>query len=248
MSNSKAKFDLENQLGAYSATKPENWSAHLKRWPIYAAATGAALAMATSADAGTIMTGYSGSSVTRPGSGSGYAGNFLDFDISGNPGPVPPGWMMVAGGPAWGFASVEGADGLSFATAWFWLDRFGRGQSITSHVHFGTSGVVRDVGNPYGPGWGGTANGGSGYAGFRIPASTANASGYDLGWIQLTWLSSMGNGVPTELIAGDWGLNTTPNMPIQAGVPEPGTMALSLLALGASGILAWRKRRRSGAQ
>jgi hypothetical protein len=258
MPQSNAKFDLEAQLASYAATKPENWSAHLKRWPIYAAATGAALAMATSADAGTIVSGTSGSYVSIPG------GAPLSFNIPGFSSPVQVGWLFGSASQwtSGGWARAGLSARMSFAgyrssSGQFWLNRFSRGQSITNSMQFSHWGLVRAASawvtssggrGTMQAGWPGTANGGGGYAGFRLPAGSTASGGpaYNLGWIQLTWLSSMGNGVPTELIAGNWAVDTTPGEPINAGnAPEPGTMALSLLACGAAGIAAWRKARKA---
>lgn len=46
-----------------------------------------------------------------------------------------------------------------------------------------------------------------------------------------------------ELDAFAWGYETDPDVPIAAGIPEPGTLAA--LALGAAAALAGRRRVRS---
>jgi hypothetical protein len=83
-----------------------------------------------------------------------------------------------------------------------------------------------------------------GFAGFRL-------SNGDLGWIELEWWNGTIPNFPGKLEAFGWAINTTPGEGIYAGtlnavkaVPEPGTLALSLLAFGAAGIAAWRKTRR----
>jgi LPXTG-motif cell wall-anchored protein len=59
-----------------------------------------------------------------------------------------------------------------------------------------------------------------------------------------------GSGFPTQLEVISWAYNDVAGAPIEAGqttevgaTPEPSTAALGLLALGAAGILALRKRR-----
>jgi hypothetical protein len=58
----KSNTVLENDLNAYSGSATvggaANWRRHLRNWPSYAAAAGSALALATAADANTIV--YSG--------------------------------------------------------------------------------------------------------------------------------------------------------------------------------------------
>ncbi|HLH20416.1 MAG TPA: PEP-CTERM sorting domain-containing protein [Bryobacteraceae bacterium] len=88
------------------------------------------------------------------------------------------------------------------------------------------------------------ASGVPGYAGFKL------ANG-DIGWIQLTWSSQAGNRFPDRLAFGNWAVSTAGG--ILAGTtipaaPEPGTFPLALLACGAAGIAAWRKRRAAAAQ
>lgn len=64
------------------------------------------------------------------------------------------------------------------------------------------------------------------------------------GWVQLQVTN---NGNPTSINAVNWAYNDVSGESIAAGegagVPEPGTAALSLLAFGSAGVLAWRRRR-----
>src|SRR5579883_3569936 len=61
---SKRKSNLAGQLAAYAAAAPPSGrSAHLGRWPLYAAAAGAALATASSADA-SVITGNFGTFIS----------------------------------------------------------------------------------------------------------------------------------------------------------------------------------------
>jgi hypothetical protein len=59
---------------------------------------------------------------------------------------------------------------------------------------------------------------------------------------------------PNELTVLDYAYDNTPGEAIDAGdtgtsaTPEPDSVALGLLALGASGILSWRRRRTEAAE
>jgi MYXO-CTERM domain-containing protein len=82
----------------------------------------------------------------------------------------------------------------------------------------------------------------NGFLGFE------NAAG-DLGWMQVQ-VSFDSGGFPTQLEVISWAYNDVAGAAIDAGqtsessaTPEPSTAALGLLALGAAGILALRKRR-----
>ena len=66
--------------------------------------------------------------------------------------------------------------------------------------------------------------------------------GFQYGWIGVI-ATNLGGGPPTNNIALDafaWGYETEPGVPIAAGAPEPGSLAL--LAFGAAGACARRRR------
>jgi hypothetical protein len=111
------------------------------------------------------------------------------------------------------------------------------GSAIPSVTHRSFEGLIHTR-NATGGVRGEWSSGVPGFAGFET-------GGGDFGWIELEWTGTPA-GYPAMLEALGWGINTVPGEPIYAGetaAPEPGTVALSLLALGAAGILAWRKRR-----
>ncbi len=266
----RSKITLAGRLDNYAASaktsvRAQDWSAHLKRWPIYAAATGAALAVTTSADANTIVTGFSGVGIQAPNSQNTYANR----GTTGTVGPVGTksfGFYLhltfqqhtsVSGSTTYGHTQgkvvinssvVSRLGTMKFATSSGYLRQFNAGAPIGSGANFGTSGLVKfgkratSSGNVTSS----TSSGNfahTGFAGFRL-------SNGDFGWIQLEWIGTPANSnMPYGIEALGWGIETDGSS-INAGqtttasaTPEPGTLPLSLLALGAVGIVTWRKRR-----
>lgn len=80
------------------------------------------------------------------------------------------------------------------------------------------------------------------YLGFEL------ANG-DLGWLKVILSDRNSDGFPDQLQVVDYAYNTVAGQSILAGdtgqsaTPEPGTASLGLLAFGAAGILALRRRR-----
>jgi LPXTG-motif cell wall-anchored protein len=217
------------------------WKQHLGNWGAYAAAAGAALAMSTNASASIIssipgltvsLTPGPATTVFRVG-GIGEVLSVVDRKLTANRrtsheaevGPASLGPHLnfkvsssgaahyVAGQPILAAGSVS-----SSADLWRIINSTRRGRTI------GISGN-------FGPGFS------NGFVGFE------NAAG-DLGWLQVHVALDGRIPVGAELIA--WAYNDVAGAPINAGqttTPEPSTAALGLLALGAAGILALRKRR-----
>jgi hypothetical protein len=216
------------------------------KWSVFAAAAGAALAMASSAEAGIIYT-HPGSPVTvslAPGTGSAYAKQ--NFAVGGAPPWVElwrnNGWQgqaTIASGynvlPDIAFARGNQGLAVNFASGQPIAGNFGQSAAMIQVTH---SGSFR----------GNFAFGQSGFVGFAFVNGSHNA---DLGWIRLKVLGT--GGVPSEIEVIDWAYNDVArNLPggsITAGegagsaTPEPSTGALALLATGAAGLLAWRRRR-----
>jgi hypothetical protein len=90
-----------------------------------------------------------------------------------------------------------------------------------------------------------------GFAGFSF--ETTGMAQKDYGWLRLEFTLG-NNGVPNKFDVIDWGYNNTGGS-ILAGqgaaapvtTPEPSTSALALLAAGAGGVLALRRRRKNAA-
>ncbi len=79
---------------------------------------------------------------------------------------------------------------------------------------------------------GGTPEGAPSYLGVRFDLGGGNQYG---------WIGVVRSGIALDAFA--WGYETEAGVPIPAGAPEPGSLAL--LALGAAGLAAGRRRRRA---
>jgi hypothetical protein len=86
-----------------------------------------------------------------------------------------------------------------------------------------------------------------GFAGIRV----TTAGGPHLGWIRIRLEDTNSDGFTNRLTVVDYAYNDVAGASIQAGdtgsapVPEPSSKAMALLAAGAIGVLAWRKRRQA---
>lgn len=80
-------------------------------------------------------------------------------------------------------------------------------------------------------------------AGF-VGVAINNAGSTNYGWIRIG-ISNDATGAPVAFTVYDWAYETEANTPITVGlIPEPSPAAgLALLAAGAAGIAAWRRRK-----
>lgn len=263
---------LDGQLRAYSAaarvSNPAgSFQRRLGHWSVYAAATGSALAMATSASASIIYCGTSNGclanspSVTAPAVGTHKliqpinldgAGHF--FNLRGSGGKSVSSTSLGAKLTAiFGLVDVLAANPIKIfdIAGHSSAKNFAAGAVITS-----AAGVQKNTGLISKKffstaGFGNFTSGKTGFAGLEIIA-TANHPSTNFGWIRLLFTES--KGVTTKLTAVDWAVQSSNGVTIHAGegvqgpsTPEPGTMALGLLASGAIGILEWKRRRRQEA-
>jgi hypothetical protein len=221
------------------ASDPRAWKNRLADWRAFAAAAGATLAATSAADAAIIY----GDPTVKPTISTSTGKTIVRFTIDGSGGNLQAfhasqkftttyggvyssHFKLLRGGIA-GHILTDGGDNAI---------NFQKGAPIGAGPFAGGAyfGGTRS-GNPIGE----FAAGVPGYAGFKLPAS----KGGGFGWMRIE-LNSQGNGV--ELIdyaynnAGG-GINADQGDPNP--VPEPGSKALALLALGSAGVLAWRKRR-----
>jgi hypothetical protein len=242
----RTQTGLKNRLDSYAKAVRENRAtgkAPRRDWWMYAAAAGSGLAMTTSAEASIVYStplnltakpGYSWHTAINGAKFTGFA------TFNGSPGP-PHGWagqatllgkaLETAGGNNVLKNFASGAKILQHATGFF-----NSGNVVKQRATY-NSGTVHSLGH--------FNEGEPGFAGIKI--------GSDFGWMELKWSqgSAPGNAIPGSLTLLGWAYETDPNTAIAAGdtgvasVPEPSTGLMGLLAAGAGGVLAWRKRRKS---
>lgn len=258
---------LEGDLEQYSASA--NAVLELERtgrrgnWMLYTAAAGSALGMASAADAAIIYSGVQNVTIDRAQFQSSTASGFKSssgygyVDLDGNafpdvylglfrsrfPGSYDSG---AAGLAAYGGVLVAGTASPAYSSA----RRLSSGATIGPGGIFdsygaGLRGVFRSgsYSTVYGQWPGGAAPGTTGFAGLYF---------YDYGgdkhyaWLRLR-LENDADGYPDKITVVDWAYQTTPDAPIRAGQEVPEPSPLGLLALGAAGVAALRRRRRAAA-
>ncbi|MCG8407711.1 MAG: PEP-CTERM sorting domain-containing protein [Phycisphaerales bacterium] len=129
------------------------------------------------------------------------------------------------------YASGNPGNELLHDGTYYLLDPLGAGQSISGAgtSWFGFALIVAEYGPPYTL----IPEGQNVYLGTRFDPG----DGFHYGWIGV-------NRIATGLQAFAWGYETDPGVPIAAGAPEPGSLAL--LAFGAAGVAGTHRRRRDG--
>jgi hypothetical protein len=252
---SHQKSSLQLRLRAWDDVASQAVSRRTDRgsrnWLLYTTAVGSALAMAT--DAGAQIIDYGGTlpAVTLN-AGQGY--------------PKYGSIFTVAGKVAFDLAGVDFASGGIVV-----LEAFGKvgmlvnASSGVQKLAFGatiSAGAGTFVAGPHavksvsGPLTYGTFSASQPrFAGikFNTGANTSSATINDPTKIHYGWIELVYDGTPdpTSITAIDWAYNEAAGQEITAGeitagetgAPEPGTAALSLLAMGAAGVLAWRRRK-----
>jgi hypothetical protein len=249
---------LTARLSDYSAitrvsAAAQNLHRRAGNWPIYAAAAGSAMAMATNASA-SIITCASNCTVSAPstfGSDPGFiqllgtaATNkrFLFAAVLG---------QQTYGGSPFTFGSVNARAGANVKL--FFTGSVGNpharnfkpGSAIGPNAtgNLGSHGIIEQKALST-SGFGNFTAGVDGYVGVQV-------QGNEYGWIKLVFTVGGESKIPSALTVISWDLDLTPNQAIGAGLeattptPEPGTMALGLLAAGAAGVTALRRRRLS---
>jgi hypothetical protein len=221
----------------------------LGNWPVYAAAAGSALAFSTSATANTIV--YNGSPSYGIGISANIDGN--EFTVRATGTPVNPSTLTefkrnVAGVVINGRSISMGAPSYPKA--------FLKGHSVTSKGNFQPANFAVlaraeiepepsfwgawGFGPPYLPRYGEVMR----YAAIRLGNG-------DLGWMNIAVRRNPLN-FPDSAAILSWAYNDVPGAPILTGetanTPEPSSLALlALLATGAAGVLAFRRRRKAAA-
>jgi hypothetical protein len=255
----RKSLELDRQLTSYSAAVRVSAAVgslrrRLGNWPIYAAATGSALAMATGASAGIIYSGIEDISVTAPPHGN----SILPIDLDGA-GHIfnlraGAGTSFFNGGVSsavFGVVDVQANNPVKvfvMNSNTQLVKDFAAGARISALAGLPAFQGIVKKGFSTGSTFGAFKAGVPGFAGLEI-ASTIHHPETQYGWIRLEFENGGDDGLPATLTVIDWAVETTPGEAILTGqtveaVPEPGTMALGLLASGAAGITAWKRRRR----
>jgi hypothetical protein len=223
-----------------------------RNWSIYAAATGSALAMATGASASIITSGIvsgvypSGVSV-NPGGPHTQVGLIPGLSVKLHA-------LSTAAGPVVQLQLLASHENIIFSQFSDSARNFGfespiapglapgGGVGHTENVQAFFSGHV----------YGNFAAGKPGFIGLSFATGHGNT---DYGWIELEFMNNR-SGIPYYLEALAFGVNTNPGQrpgSLLAGeinngfIPEPGTLSLSILAAGAAGVMALRRRRKEAA-
>ena len=207
------------------------------------------MAAGTSADAGIV---YSGTLNVKAQVAVGGGTNAANFSIAGNQlkaivlngsdvtGSAGSTFTHRYGHAFIKFPSAGNIQGVRYSAG---LQKFAPGQPInpvmSSYLAKGQN-VLRSV-TSYGGSYGNFASNQTAYAAFDL--------GGKLGWIKLKFSDAGTPGIPTALTILGWAYNDVAGEPINAGqttsaVPEPGTMALGLLASGAGGLVALRRAKK----
>jgi hypothetical protein len=211
-------------------------TSHLGNWQVFATAAGAALAMSSTASAGIIydLTPNVTASLASTGTAS------APFTVAG----VKEKLLLRDRTATSGRHSSATIRGRVFNQTLIFEKNNGAVKRLAPYSAVsvqtnGTGGSLRDnsngrAGGRFGPG---TV---TGYVGFRAPNG-------DLGWLLVKVADTDGDGYVNEIQLLADAYNDVAGAPIAAGqttdAPEPGTAGLALLATGAAGLLAWRKRR-----
>jgi hypothetical protein len=225
---------LGQDLANYSIASKSYASRRLGKWELFAAAAGSALALTTSLDA-SIISGIV-NRVATP-------GHAATFDIDGDGFKVQVNFSAFTSGvgayeSARLVALSPNARVLGTVSANF---VYGNGISIRS---YGTSQAIlrlNGLASTFTFNVGDFPNNGTGYAGVNLLVSGA----WRPGWIRLRMENFGAFNGSEKVNVIDWAYNNGGNT-IPAGyVPEPGTLSLSLLALGSAGVLALRRRKKN---
>ena len=259
----------EKQLESYAVASKsflgiQNRRMQHKTWYLYAAASGSALALATSASADIIYSGVQNITVSVPplaspgaplqfaltyinigGAGFAIAAGNSNFTCPCTAVPTaPPGLRGVAGfGLLEGSSGRLGGHGEFVFPSNFIARNFASGAVISSNNSFtaGTAILFAELAfETFSVPFGQFPNGEPGFAGIRFTTGPGNPH---LGWIRLSVSISELSAVSVTAI--DWAYNDVVGAPINAGaIPEPSIKSMMLVALGSAGVLAWRRRRK----
>lgn len=252
---------LDRRLSDYS-TAARLWAAatnphrRVGNWPIYAAAAGSALAMATNASADIIHCTGACTVYSHPVAGQ-TSNGFVHLEGSNATSNLFNLKAGIGNNGSGSFGIVSGQGGskvklfFSGTVGNPFAKNFGQGDPIGPGAggNLGEKGILNErffftSQGQVSPGtsFGNFKSGAPGFVGLQV-------LGNEYGWIQLEFADGGSHNVPASLTVIDWDIDQNPNETILAGeaapTPEPGTMALTLLASGAAGVIALRRRRQT---
>lgn len=245
----KQKAQLRQRLAAWDeAVTVTRTNCKPRNWLHYTAAVGSALAMVTDASAsGGII--YTPGPVTAAESAqNAFTIGQATFRLSALKNSIGEGAFLTA----------VGHHAQVLATSHGGVQKLASGAAISSGDNFwaGNYHWLKSFFNTTG---GGQKSAGSfkasskAFAGIRftIGGTSANPTPYQYGWVRLEYGASPGSQVPISVTMIDDAYQSAAGTGIAAGAgaesstPEPGTLALSLLALGAAGVLALRRQKKA---
>lgn len=210
-------------------------------WPAFATTAGAALALSTGASAGMIYSGPENITATAGGPAAGTS--VQNLDIGGVNFQLEAKFLTAGPQASVRLANVShGSVGHNSAGGILKLAS-GGGIGVAGPAWQSQGALQFKNGGGSGGSW---MSGQSGFAAIRFKAGTGPFD-FDYGWIRLVVSDNLG-GYPASVTALDWAYNDSLGMAVTAGegmpsTPEPGTMALMILASGAAGVTALRRHR-----
>jgi hypothetical protein len=206
---------------------------------VLATVAGSALALATNASAGIIYSGVQNIPASLP---VGQGANSNGFTVGGSPWAVRASNAHFPSSATARLRHLAAGEGFMAASAFSPIvTKLASGAAINGSQLFGTLSfnILRRK-NLYSF-TGQFLNSQTGFAGIKFKQGAET----HYGWIRLHVDIGPGNAVNMKAI--DWAYNDVADATILAGegtAPEPSTISMTLLAAGAAGVLAWRKRRK----
>jgi hypothetical protein len=231
----------------------------LPAWTAYAAAAGSALAMTGQAEATIVYSGLQNVTIERTASGTFSSTKTLRLpnDSSGlsvariflgKGSTAGMGWLLspALSNPDVPIFPIVSA--LDSAAGIGMLKKFSSGETIPVGGSLAGLALGLSAGGGFTPTW---TNGVTAFAGLVLNGTIAGgAQGPLTGWIRLRFdidPKLIDDGFPNRITAIDWAFRTAPGngalVADQTVEPTPEPATLSLLALGACGVAAMRRRR-----
>ena len=246
---------LDERLSDYSAvtrisSKAKTLYRRAGNWPIYAAATGSALAMATGASASIISGVYPGSGISvNPGGPTTHVGLIPGLSVKLH---AQSNRGLNVSTRSIGLQVEASFENIFFSGYSDQAKKFALGSPIGTPAEALQVGNIENIQRFFlGSASGNFRSGQPAFVGLSFATIGKNT---DYGWIELEFTDK--GGFPYYLDALAFGIDTDPGQlpgSFAAGetgpsAPEPGTMSLAILAAGAAGVTALRRRRKQSAK